>query len=303
MTGSPPLTATLTSLRTARSFFATVVNTAFAGPRLVARDPAAFGAWIFLWFVGSVFVAALLLFGGGVSTASGPPTLGAKFGPYAVVSITAFLLIWAATMVAAFRLSLQPDRRRFFYLDLGADELRFAVMTLSTCVIVAVFAGAPAFLLFAVASPFLQAAPMLAKEIGVVGALATIALDVWVGVRLSLIAVETFAEGRFHLTAYWPLTRGRFWYLLGVYTVCVLMILGVVVVLGAVGGGLAVVQALIGSPQGADPARRFALWALAAGYAGMNSVFWVTSTVFLCGAQAHAFRAITSISPTRRARI
>ena len=300
MTGSAPLAATADSLRSARSFSVAVLNTALAGPRLIARDPSAVAAWVALWFLGSVFVAALLLFGGGVRDLAHHPTLSAKFGPFAIVSISAFLLIWAATMVAVFRLALQPDHRRFFYLDLGADELRFAVMTLSAFLIIGAFAGAPAFLLFAVASPFLEAAPMLAKEIGAVGALCTIAVDVWVGVRLSLIAVETFAEGRFHLTAYWPLTRGRFWYLLAVYAVCVLMILGLALVLGVIGTGLASAQTIIGPPHGSDPGRRTALWGLAGGYALMNSVFWVGSTTLVCAAQAHAFRAITSISPTRR---
>ena len=54
----------------------------------------------------------------------------------------------------------------------------------------------------------------------------TVALDVWLGVRLSLIAVETFSERRFHLTAYWPVTRGRFWYLLAAYFLFFLVFLG-----------------------------------------------------------------------------
>ncbi|HWE99242.1 MAG TPA: hypothetical protein VG248_05550 [Caulobacteraceae bacterium] len=301
MTGSPPLAATVDSLRTARSLFVAAVNTALAGPRLIARDPAAVGAWVALWFLGFAVSQLLLYFGGGVRQTAGHATLGSSFGPYAVLSISVFLLIWAATMVAAFRLALQPDRRGFFYLDLGADELRFAVLTVVACLTVAVLAGAPAFLLFAVASPVLQAAPMLAKEIGVGGAIATMAVEVWVGVRLSLIPVELFAEGRFHLTAYWPLTRGRFWYLLVVYAVCALL---VAVVSAAVGASIALLwgaRSLILPLQ--HPIRELSFVGLAAAVALVTSIFCVVPTVILCAAQAHAFRAITSSSPTRRARI
>lgn len=300
MTGSPPLAATADSLRSARRQVGAAFNAGFSGLRLIRSDPKAVLAWIVVWFLGFAFAAFVVAFTGGVHQSAGHPTLGARFGPYGVLLIGVFLLIWAATTVATYRLALQPDRRRFFYLDLGVDELRLAALSAVAFILVLVLWGVPAFLLLAIASPLMQAAPMLAKYVAVAGAAATIAFDWWVFVRLSLIAIETFAEGRFHLTAYWPLTRGRFWYLNLVYLVCALISLFLTVVLGGAWAVTAGLWALIGQPHGADIGRRIAQWTLIVGYTGIVSAISVTSMVLFCGAQAHAFRAITGVSPRRK---
>ena len=277
-----------------------VLHGALAGARLIRRQPGAFAAWVGLWLAAVTIAALLVAFGGALPVHPGPyHRLGARFGPFAAVLITLFLLVWAATTQAVFRSVLQPDERRFFYLRLGADELRLAVMSLVAFVLILVLGGVPAFLLLALASPFMQAAPDLIKYIAVGGAVATIAVDVWVGVRLSLIAVETFAEGRFHLTAYWPLARGRFWYLVLLYLVCFLMFLGMGVVMGVATALLENAQALIGRPHGSDPARRTALLAMAGLYGALFSASWVASTVLFCAAQAHAFRVITGVHRRR----
>jgi hypothetical protein len=198
-----------------------------------------------------------------------------------------------------FRAALQPDRRGFFYLQLGMDEVRLAVMTAVAFVLILVFGGAPAFLLLTVATPFVQILPDQARVFALLGSIATICVDAWISVRLSLIAVETFAEGRFHLSAYWPLTRGRFWHLIGVYFVCFLMVLVLLAALGLTTALLTVLVSVIGAPHGADPARRGALLVLAAVYAGLVSVFWAVSTTLVCASQAHSFRYITGVHPRR----
>jgi hypothetical protein len=294
MTGFPPALSAVDGLRAVRRQIAAVLYAAMAGVRLIQREPKAFAAWIGIWLAAVSVAALLVAFGGAVPT---DPTvyhrLGARFGPFAVILMALFLIAWAATTQAAFRAVLQPDERRYFYLRLGADELRLAVMSLVTFLLILIFGAVPAFLLLALASPFMQAAPDLVRYIAGIGALATIGVDVWVGVRLSLIAVETFAEGRFHLSAYWPLARGRFWYLALIYAACFVMFLVLGAVVGAATAALEAGQSLVGPPQGADPARRAALLAMAGTYAALFSVSWVASTVLFCAAQAQAFRAIT----------
>jgi hypothetical protein len=300
MTGFPPALDATQGFRAVRRQVADVLYAAAAGARLIQREPGAFVIWMALWLATVTLSALLVAFGGAVPTDPGVyHNLGARFGPFAVVLIATFLICWAVTTQAVFRAMLQPDERRFAYLRLGSDELRLAVMSLVAFVLILVLGGVPAFLLLALASPFMQAAPDLIKYIAVIGAIATIGVDVWVGVRLSLIAVETFAEGRFHLTAYWPLTRGRFWYLTFIYGVCFLLFLGIGAIVGGATAGLETAQVIIGQPHGADVFRRGALLAMAGLYALIFSASWVATTALFCAAQAHAFRAITGVHKRR----
>jgi len=294
MTGFPPALGAMDGLRAARRQISAALYAATAGLRLIQREPRAFAAWIVLWLAAVSLTGVLKAFGGAIPTdASAYHKLGARFGPFAVLLITFFLLAWASTTQAVFRAVLQPDERRFFYLRLGADELRLAIMSLATFLLIVIFGGVPAFLLLALASPILQAAPDLVRYIALIGAVATIGVDVWVGVRLSLIAVETFAEGRFHLSAYWPLARGRFWYLVLIYGACFVMFLILGAVVGGVTAALVPGQSFFGQLQGVAPIRSTALLGLAGFYAILFSASWVASTVLFCAAQAQAFRAIT----------
>jgi hypothetical protein len=300
MTGFPPVASATDGLRAVRRQLAAVLYGAFAGVRLIRRETRAFAVWICLWLMAITLSALLVAFGGAVPTDPGVyHNLGARFGPYAAVLMTVFLLAWATTTLAVFRAVLQPDETEFFYMRMGAEELRLAVMSLVAFVLILILGGVPAFLLLALASPVLEAAPALIKYITMIGAAATIAFDVWVGVRLSLIAVETFAEGRFHLTAYWPLARGRFWYLILLYAVCFLMFLGMGAVVGGATALLERAQALIGRPHGPDRVRRVALLALGGVYAVIFATSWVATTVLFCASQAHAFRVITGVHRRR----
>jgi hypothetical protein len=136
----------------------------------------------------------------------------------------------------------------------------------------------------------MSVAPAATRLVAEIGVLFTVWLDVWLGVRLSLIAVETYSERRFHLMAYWPVTRGRFWYLLAAYFLYFLIFLGLTV--------LFVPVIIILSPTnvtpvvGGDLPRRASLLLQAGALAGLISVFWTLSSTLFYACQAHAFRAI-----------
>lgn len=299
MSGLQSTSAASQGLRRARRQADDVLNGAFAGFRLMRDHPSAVGAWWTLWFIGFSVSAILLVFSRPFGAHVDYSTLATRLGPFAVFIIATFLLIWALNTVAVFRASLQPDRPGVFYVQLGPDELRLAVMTVVACLLIMVFGGVPAFLLLTVFTPFLQILPHQARAFGILGATATICVDAWISVRLSLIAVETFAEGRFHLSAYWPLTRGRFWYMFFVYFVCFIMILVLLGVLGLVTGAVGMVATGIGAPTGADVVKRVAILAITGFYTAVVSAFWVLTTTLVCASQAQVFRAITGVHRRR----
>jgi hypothetical protein len=216
--------------------------------------------------------------------------IGRRFGPFAAVIIALFLLVWAVTTVAIFRAVLRPQDRRFFYLRLGVDEARLAIMTVVAFILVLAFGSVPAYLLYILVNPLMRAAPSLSRGIAPLGALATVCLDIWLGVRLSLIAVETFAERRFHLTAYWPLTHGRFWYLLTCYFLCFLMFFALTLLVFSLAGF--VYEIALAKVGAGDLLRRTSVLGLAGVLAGLTSAFFVLSSTLFCACQAHAFRAI-----------
>jgi hypothetical protein len=268
---------------------------AFEGLRLMRREPKAALAWTTLWLVAFLFTAIVVATGGPVGLAGQSPghglrEFGHRFGPFAVISTALFLLVWVTTTVAVYRAVLRPQERGFFFLRLGADELRLAIMTVASFGLILVFGGAPAYLLFVLISPLMRAVPALTREMATAGALATVCVDIWLGVRLSLIAVETVAERRFHLTAYWPLAKGRFWYLLLAYFLCFVVVFAMSLLFSvAVGAVTAIAPNVLGEP---NLLRRTGVMALAAGLAVVTACFFLASTTVFCACQAYAFRAI-----------
>jgi hypothetical protein len=268
---------------------------AFEGFRLIRREPWAVLTWFLLWFSAFTIAAFTLASGQKVAVTDhgayrGFGEIAPRFGPFAVVVIALFLIVWAVTTVAIYRAVLRPQDRRFFFLRLGLDEARLAIMTVAAFVLVLAFGSVPAYLLYVLVNPLMRAAPSLSRGIAPLGALATVCLDVWLGVRLSLIAVETFAERRFHLTAYWPLTGGRFWYLVSCYFIFFLMFLGVSIVVFGLDSFL--FDTALVRVGGADLLRRTSVLGLAGVLAGLTSAFFVLSSTLFCACQAYAFRAI-----------
>jgi hypothetical protein len=265
-----------------------------AGFRLIRREPRAVLAWVLLWFVTFSAAAWTVAAGKPVSAAkaAAPVTLSdaaERFGPYGAVVVALFMLVWLVTVVAIYRAVLRPNERRWFYLRFGPDEMRLGILTLAACLVAVPLGGAPAYLVFVLTTPFLRFLPDATRDIAGLGVLVTVWLDVWLGVRLSLIAVETFSEQRFHLSAYWPLTRGRFWYLLACYFLFFLVLLGLTVVflplMGLVAGPAPELRA-------GDLMERGGLLLRAGALTAVISIFWTLSATLFCAAQAHALRAI-----------
>jgi hypothetical protein len=147
----------------------------------------------------------------------------------ALAPLLVFGLAVQCTMAAAvYRLILRHGDARFGYLRLGMDEVRLMALTVIYVLLFIVFMvliTLGAALVMAIAS---FAGQGIAIVVGAITELFLIGLLIFVGVRLSLAPVATFAEKRLSLFESWSLTRGQFWPLFGAYVLA----LACIVVLG-----------------------------------------------------------------------
>jgi len=218
-------------------------DSAFEGFRLVRRNPMALVAWALLYAVlslASVFA---------MSNAIGPmiewgeraealenttPTQAevmAVFQSFGEVLLglawllPVSLVVGAMLMAAVARAVLNPRAGGFGYLRLGMDELRVFVVTLvlgilmmcawlAVWIVVAVLGGIAG----ATGANWLWLLVVLAG-------LAGVAAIIWLAVRLSLAVPITVAENRFAFFDSFGITRGRFWPLLGMAVIAIVMVL------------------------------------------------------------------------------
>ncbi|HEX7759249.1 MAG TPA: hypothetical protein VF459_07100 [Caulobacteraceae bacterium] len=278
------------------------VTAATEGYRVMRREPKAVLVWTVLWVAALSLVSFIKLATGGVTSAVATQRnsweIIKSFGPLAVLLVPTLLALWVVTTAAGFRAVLRPDEKSWFFIRLGMDELRLAIMTTVAFVLVLVLGGVPASVLLFLLNPLLAAMPAMARYIAIVGAILSVCLEIWIAVRLSLIAVETFAERRFHLTAYWPLARGRFWRLFGAYLIVAAEVGALLVASLVLVFVFTFVTTLVGLPQGQDLLRRGALLGLAGAAAVFAALLFVIPSTLICACQAYAFRALADDSPT-----
>jgi len=262
------------------------------------REPKAVLSWIGVWMLVLAGIAVIKVISGGSPMAPGGQRgwlgLLRSFGPLAVVLIPALLVLWIMTIASVFRAVISPNEHGWHLFKLGPDEARLSVITAVGFSLMVLFGSAPALLLFVLVKPILAAAPGLGHWIVDLGALATVGLELWIAVRLSLTAVHTFAEGRFHVVGYWRLTRGYFWRLLGSYVIVFVEIVAFILGLALVAVLSGWVATAVGAPHGMDAARRAALLGLALLAALMSAIFFVVPSVIVFACQAFAYRAIVS---------
>ncbi|GLK47614.1 hypothetical protein GCM10017620_05870 [Brevundimonas intermedia] len=191
--------------------------------RVIRRHPLAVFAWGFVIMAFSLGAVALM-FG---ALADFPLADGAEPPPEMFGQLMAFqgvsmllnfgqmflaVVIWAATMRATLRIG-QPDR--FFFLRVGMDELRLAVVGLAlffgayVAVIILVMLG------FALGFTLWQINEPAAVIAGVVMSLALIVAVAVAMARLSLIAPATMMLKRFAFVEGWTLGKRRTLPLLG----------------------------------------------------------------------------------------
>ncbi len=235
------------------------VAAALEGPRTMRRHPVSLLIWGGL-YLGSLILLSVLLvavFGDEVRRDLAQTRFTAD--PREVLQLIshlggamALIILLAAAMSAVLagailRSVMHPEQSQGAYLRLGADEVRLFVVALiawaTALFVTAIPSGALTLLTATVAG---AGARGLSAWIAFLGGLAVIGLSMWVGVRLSLLSPQTFAEGRINVRESWVLTHGHFWGLLGMFVLNLLMALGATMAMTLVGGLLTGVIALIG---------------------------------------------------------
>lgn len=241
-------------------------DAAFEGFRLVRRNPLALVAWTLLYAV--LTLTALF----SLSNMIGPleavtaqaealesvdqPSLEqvmavlAGFG--GIMAQVAWLMpvslvVGAMLGAAVARGVLQPSSDRFGYLRLGMDEVRVLVVTF----VLGLIMGLIAFVAFMALALLIAAAKAGgggggAAIAGVIGFLAIVCGMVWLAVRLSLAVPITVAEKRFAFFDSFNVTKGRFWPLLGMAILAIVMVLLVQLLSSIVSMPLAIMSGLEG---------------------------------------------------------
>jgi len=271
------------------------VDAALEGLRVVRREPWAVVYWIAVWALALAAIGAIKALGGGpVARGSPRDTLGVirSYGPLGMVLVPTLLAMWVMNTATVYRAVLRPGEHGWHLFKLGVDEARIAVVSAAGTLLLLLFGGAPAFLLFVLFNPIMAAAPNLNWVIAVIGAVATVCIEIWIAVRFSLAPVETFAEERFPLTAYWRFTRGGFWRLFASYLLVVVEIVGFLLLLAIIGWAVGIATVVIDDWRGPDIARRMLLLALVPVLALMGSALLVGPSVLICGCQAYVYKAI-----------
>ncbi len=226
-----------------------VTGSAFAGFGVIARHPGAVLTWGVVMLVLSLapFLALIPLMGPEMLKTIAA-IIAPKDGPIdpdamrqmmqlqsgmMLVQIGGWLwstFIKAVICSAVFRAVLEPGQSRGAFLRLGAQELWLTLLFLVVSVlayIVAVIAALgvmlPAFIVGLASGAQGQGATAgIVTAVGL--GLVAVGVLVWLGLRLSMAALMTFADGQFRLFESWSLTRGSAWRLLGVAVLSLLVV-------------------------------------------------------------------------------
>ncbi|HST91708.1 MAG TPA: hypothetical protein VLJ13_05870 [Brevundimonas sp.] len=254
-------------------------DAAFEGFRLVRRNPLALVAWTLLYAV--LTLATLFSLTGVVGRLEAwteqaeamesvaQPSMQqvmALMGSFSGIMLGVAWLLPVALIVGAMlsaavaRGVLTPSKDRYGYLRLGMDEVRVLAVTF-VLGLVMTLVGALAFVTVGVLTGLAKAmvGDGLAAIIALVGLLGTLCLLIWMSVRLSLAVPITVAERRIAFFDSFRLTKGRFWPLLGMAVLALVMVLLVQLLSSIVSMPLAVMSGLeswsFGSGQDAEAVR------------------------------------------------
>lgn len=280
-------------------------QSAFAGFGVVRRNPLSFLVWTLLYLVfaglavGALFAVSgptlmeIFRQGGARNTAGAvPPDFMLRLLPGLLVLYPILFVLGAILNAAIFRAVLRPEQKGFAYLSLGADELRLIAVSVVTGVVAFAFQFLVGMLKQALAGQ--GGAGVL---ISLVVSLLYWCLYIWAAVRVSLWAPQAFAERRIDFGRAWRLTGKRFWPLLGMLLLVLVVGLGVligVVLLGAVAGAIAVAASMGGHGAASTGVASPAF----IGIMGVVVLFYILGialmTILLSAAYASAYKGLAA---------
>ncbi len=239
-------------LRYLRAFWAILrwaFRAACEGVRLIRRDPSVVLVWAVCYFAMLVVLGVVVAFAFGGTVRADLALLSRTNDVRELIDIVArrqgtllLLIAFAVALqsvisVAIMRAVVHPEERRLAYLRVGAEEARQVVVALVGWVVALVVTALPSAVLVLIGAGLISLGAVETNRwVEVAGAFIVAGLSIWFGVRLSLLAITTFAEGKLSLRRTWILTDHHFWGLLWMYAFAVLITLLVGVVQTMVAG-------------------------------------------------------------------
>ena len=208
------------------------VKAALEGVRMTRRKPLVLLAWAACYFAMLVVLGLVVAFAFGGSVRADLALLSRTNDLGELVDIVArrkgtllplialAVALQSVITVAIMRAVVRPEDRRLAYMRAGREEARQFVVALVGWVVTLVVTALPSAVLVLIGAGLINlGAVQTNRWVEVLGAIAVAGLSIWFGVRLSLLSITTFAEGKLDLRRTWALTDHHFWHLLRMYAV------------------------------------------------------------------------------------
>ncbi|MGR4867074.1 hypothetical protein [Caulobacter sp. LARHSG274] len=206
------------------------VTAALEGLRITRRKPLVVLAWAACYFAMLVVLGLVVAFAFGGTVRADLALLARTNDLRELVDIVARrkgtllpLIAFAVALqsvitVAIMRAVVRPADRRMAYIRIGAEEARQFVVALVGWVVALVVTALPSAVLVLIGAGLISLGAVETNRwVEVLGAIAVAGLSIWFGIRLSLLSITTFAEGKLDLRRTWTLTDHHFWHLLWMY--------------------------------------------------------------------------------------
>jgi hypothetical protein len=243
-------------------------DAAFEGFRLTKEKPGAVLIWSAI-FAATILIASMLIVMGLAPKLAGAASNLDTDNPAAVMAalskvapvLLALLGVWvglsAIISAAIYRRVLTPAEDKNFYLRFGADEAR-QVGALFLCLLAAMG--------FSVLLSIVVVAPLQAAGAGkiplFIGDALILSLQIWFGLRLSMLPPMTFGIKKIDLRGAWRLTKGHMWRLLSMYILAVtfaaivyflITVVSTALAVGIAGGDMGVIKQIQNPTAGLEP--------------------------------------------------
>ncbi|KRA71893.1 hypothetical protein ASD89_13195 [Caulobacter sp. Root656] len=212
------------------------VQAALEGVRITQRKPLVVLAWAACYFTMLIVLGLVVAFAFGGTVRTDLALLARTNDLRELIDIVARrkgtllpLIAFAVALqsvisVAIMRAVVRPQERRLAYLRVGREEARQFVVALVGWIVALVVTALPSAVLVLIGAGLISLGAVETNRwVEVLGAIAVAGLSIWFGIRLSLLSIITFAEGKLSLRRTWALTDHHFWRLLGMYFLAVVL--------------------------------------------------------------------------------
>jgi len=237
------------------------VKAALEGVRMTRRKPLVLLAWAACYFAMLILLGVVVAFAFGGSVRADLALLSRTSDLGEWVNIVARrkgtllpLIAFAVALqsvitVAIMRAVVRPDDHRLAYMRIGREEARQFVVALVGWAVTLVVTALPSAVLVLIGAGLINlGAVQTNRWVEVLGAIAVAGLSIWFGVRLSLLSITTFAEGRLSLRRTWTLTDHHFWHLLWMYVLALVITVLVGVAQTLVAGVIVALSGAVSNP-------------------------------------------------------